>query len=38
MYELIFKNPIEVRMGSPFNVADVELNGGYFPSFDGHSF
>ena len=38
MYHLKFLNPVEVRMGSPFNVADVELTGEFIPSFEGASF
>src|SRR4051812_17939610 len=38
MYQLKFINPVEVRMGSPFNVADVMLIGDFVPSFEGLSF
>lgn len=38
MYNLKFKNITEVRMGSPFNIAEVELTGNYIPDFSQFTF
>ncbi|MEO7163936.1 MAG: hypothetical protein ABI041_13535 [Bdellovibrionia bacterium] len=38
MYLLKFNNTFEVRMGSPFNVAEVELTGNFVPSLNDRSF
>ena len=38
MYKLNFLNPGEIRMGSPYNIADVDLSGGFVPNLDGHEF
>ena len=31
MYKIIFTNEIEIRMGSPYNIADIEVEGDSFP-------
>ncbi len=31
MYQVTFTNIMEIRMGSPFNIADVDVKGGFFP-------
>ena len=38
MYLLKFNNPFEVRMGSPFNVAEVELTGSFVPNLQARHF
>ena len=38
MFTLSFKNCSEIRMGSPFNMADVELTGEYIPDLSRYSF
>lgn len=38
MYKLEFINSCEIRMGSPFNIADVKLTGQFVPNFDGIEF
>ena len=38
MYQLKFVNPGEIRMGSPFNIADIELSGDFVPKLDGFEF
>ena len=38
MYSLDFKNKGEIRMGSPYNLADVRLSGEFVPDFRGCEF
>ncbi len=38
MYQLKFINPFEIRMGSPFNVAEVALTGDFLPNLADKSF
>lgn len=38
MYNLAFKNICEIRMGSPFNVAEVVLSGEYVPDLSSFTF
>lgn len=38
MYEVIFKNECEIRMGSPFNTTEVVITGNYIPDMKGFSF
>jgi len=37
-YEIKFENICEIRMGSPFNGADVILSGDYIPDLSEHTF
>lgn len=38
MYKIEFINLVEVRMGSPFNVAEVVLSGKFIPDLSASSF
>lgn len=38
MQKLTFKNIVEIRMGSPFNIAEVVLFGGFVPDLSGYTF
>jgi hypothetical protein len=38
MYELNFKDPTDIRMSSPYNVAKVDLKGNFVPDFPKDSF
>lgn len=38
MYEISFLNPIEIRMGSPFNLATVVIKGSFLPDLSNASF
>jgi hypothetical protein len=37
-YEITFKNIVDIRMGSPFNGAKVELRGDFVPLFTNETF
>ncbi len=38
MYHISFSNQCEIRMGSPFNVADLKISGDFVSDLSGHSF
>jgi hypothetical protein len=38
MYKIAFDRIIEIRMGSPYNAANINVTGGYFPEVGHESF
>lgn len=38
MYKIKFSNEMEIRMGSPYNVADIDIAGDFVPQLDDYEF